>query len=342
MVEVDKTVTYLEMVEPGQLRPPAAPPEIVLVPVAGSVEDADRVRRLHDAIGRPHHWSRVGRDRQWWDQQLARPDRWDWITAVDGQDVGWASLTLDQTAAEVQITSFGLRPDAVARGYGGAFLTQIVRQAWQLLEGADANSSPGRVWLRTSSWDHPHAVANYLARGFEIVRRERHRQRPDTAHRQVTPIDAMPRWWVRPAAAVDAEAVGELLEELGYALPVTTVAQRLAEHAASPEGMVVVAVSDRDQILGVASGRVVAMFAEPATGFVRITSLSVSSEVRRAGIGQALVEFIEFAARQRGLGLLEVSSGRRPERDAAHRFYASLGFGDTSSVSIRYWKSLDP
>lgn len=38
--------------------------------------------------------------------------------------------------------------------------------------------------------------------------------------------------------------------------------------------------------------------------------------------------------------LLEVSSGRRPERDPAHAFYRAAGFADTGERSVRYWKRL--
>lgn len=47
-------------------------------------------------------------------------------------------------------------------------------------------------------------------------------------------------------------------------------------------------------------------------------------------------------ARQRSAILVEVSSGRRPEREAAHRFYAALGYRDTAGAHVRYRKRLEP
>jgi hypothetical protein len=41
-----------------------------------------------------------------------------------------------------------------------------------------------------------------------------------------------------------------------------------------------------------------------------------------------------------GASLLEVSSGRRPEREAAHAFYPALGFVDSSDASVVYRKRL--
>ncbi len=90
------------------------------------------------------------------------------------------------------------------------------------------------------------------------------------------------------------------------------------------------------------TAHVIPLLAEDEPSFVRITALSVSPCVARHGIGRRLVAFVERAARERGIGLMEVSSGRRKERDAAHRFYSSLGFHDSAAVSVRYWKRLEP
>ena len=82
------------------------------------------------------------------------------------------------------------------------------------------------------------------------------------------------------------------------------------------------------------------MFAEQQDGFVRITSLVVSPRVARSGVGRRLIELVEYWARSNGAALLEVSTGLRPERAGAHEFYRGLGFEDTATGSIRYWKRL--
>lgn len=73
---------------------------------------------------------------------------------------------------------------------------------------------------------------------------------------------------------------------------------------------------------------------------VRITALVVRSDRRGRGVAQGLLDAAEEAARQWGCSLMEVSSGRRPERLAAHRLYRGAGFTDTSLRSVRYWKNL--
>jgi GNAT superfamily N-acetyltransferase len=72
---------------------------------------------------------------------------------------------------------FGLVPEFVGRGFGGALLTFAVELAWDL----EAVGAPAirRVWLHTSSRDHPHALRNYEARGFRPYRTEHgHREVP--------------------------------------------------------------------------------------------------------------------------------------------------------------------
>ena len=50
----------------------------------------------------------------------------------------------------------------LGKGLGGGFLTAAVEKAWEM--GA------ARVWVHTCSFDHPNALKNYQARGFQIYR----------------------------------------------------------------------------------------------------------------------------------------------------------------------------
>jgi ribosomal protein S18 acetylase RimI-like enzyme len=65
---------------------------------------------------------------------------------------------------DIEIETFGLLPEFVGNGLGGFALTLGVRQAWELA------GSAGRVWLHTSSHDHPHALRNYHRRGFRTFK----------------------------------------------------------------------------------------------------------------------------------------------------------------------------
>ncbi len=96
-----------------------------------------------------------------------------WLITVDGEPAGLTAIQA-QPRGDVEIVSFGLVPDRVGRGYGGAALSRAVGLAWTQ---DPADDTPiRRVWLRTGSLDHPNALGNYQRRGFRIYRTE-HRQK---------------------------------------------------------------------------------------------------------------------------------------------------------------------
>lgn len=331
---VEKLVTYLEMTAADQLRPTATTDDLQVLRLRDATAKTDRIRRLHDDIATPHHWSSLTRD---WSSEatqevLSTPGRSDWIAVADQGDAGWAALV--EAEGDVEIAVFGLRPGAIGRGHGGAFLTAIVRRAWE------RTGPGGRIWLHTSSWDHPHALRNYLARGFTVERLELAEQASPT-ERTARRVEAAPRFLARPAVPTDAPAVVDLLVALGYPLPLGTVQERITRLSRSREDLVAVVTEDGVDVVGVVSAHVVPRFGGPSQGFVRITALSVAPDRSRAGIGRRLTGFVEYFARVRGCDLVEVTSGRRPERAAAHRFYPALGFEDTSDRSVRYGKHLD-
>src|SRR4029453_4453797 len=86
---------------------------------------------------------------------------------------GMVGLEL-QSGGDVEIVVFGLVPEFVGRGFGSHLLTVGARLAW---EAEHPDGAPTRrVWLHTSSRDHPSARPNYERRGFRAFRTE-HRRR---------------------------------------------------------------------------------------------------------------------------------------------------------------------
>lgn len=167
-----KVVTFLEMTSPHELRPARVVPGLRLVAVADPVVEMPTIRALHDDIARPHGWSSLDWDEEQWRRWLADPALHHWYVEVAGERIGWACLR--SRDGEVEINSFGLRPDALGRGYGGAALSALTEVAWQLHAGGGGQPAVAvrRVWLHTSSKDHPHAQLNYRARGFRTQRIE--------------------------------------------------------------------------------------------------------------------------------------------------------------------------
>ncbi len=106
------------------------------------------------------HWS----DRQW--ESYVSSDRLrTFLASWRGASAGYYELRRDDAKA-VEIVYFGLTPDFIGRGFGGALLTDALKRAWAW----DAE----RVWVHTCTRDHPSALTNYRARGMQIYDRKTH------------------------------------------------------------------------------------------------------------------------------------------------------------------------
>lgn len=167
-------MTYLEMTSPDELRPSDTAPDPVTMESVES--DSPLIPATYHRIGTPYGWSRVSWSAEQWRRYLSRPHLRHWIARV-GSEVAGMVETAAQAGGNVEITIFGLVPEFVGKGFGGTVLTLGTRLAW--------NSEPvgaacvTRVWLHTSSHDHPQALPNYLARGFHEFRTEtRERELP--------------------------------------------------------------------------------------------------------------------------------------------------------------------
>ena len=156
-------VTSMEMTELGQLRPSRPSPEpIELEEVGPSVAEA--LRSIYVRVWEPvASGGRIEWSAGDWETELLRPGVKAWLPRVGGETVGLVELELEPTG-DVGIVVFGLVPEFIGRGFGGAFLTAAVQLAWNM------SSEPlvQRVWVQTSSGDHPNAIANYKSRGFVV------------------------------------------------------------------------------------------------------------------------------------------------------------------------------
>jgi GNAT superfamily N-acetyltransferase len=155
--------TYLELRDPGELHPA----RIDDLPVrVERVEECPPSfwRFLYSEVGRRYHWvDRLG----WTDQDILNylhdPSVSLWLLTVAGAPAGYFELRRDHED-EFEVAYFGLLKEFTGRGFGAYLLTEAVERAWAL--GAT------RVWLHTSTLDHPAALPNYLKRGFQVFRTE--------------------------------------------------------------------------------------------------------------------------------------------------------------------------
>jgi GNAT superfamily N-acetyltransferase len=78
---------------------------------------------------------------------------------------GYSELRRDRESG-IEIAYFGLLPEWIGRGLGGALLTGAIEGAWRM------EPNPSRVWVHTCNRDHPQALANYQARGMTVYKVE--------------------------------------------------------------------------------------------------------------------------------------------------------------------------
>jgi GNAT superfamily N-acetyltransferase len=157
--------TYLEMRSPDQLRPMRC--------VDGRFVIREKTERdwrfnrdLYLAVGQMWSWNdkRLWTDEQWKKYGLASKLR-TFEARYDGSQAGYYELRRDDQNG-IEIAYFGLLPNFIGRGLGGALLTDAIEEAWR------TRPSVARVWVHTCTLDHPGALRNYQARGMVIYKQE--------------------------------------------------------------------------------------------------------------------------------------------------------------------------
>lgn len=157
------TRTFLEMRSPDDLKPARVPPTAFAIERMQHCPPA-MWRFLYTEVGRRYRWL----DRLDWTDGEVRAYLEDpavslWLLTVEASPAGYFELRRHDDTS-VEIAYFGLIHAFTGQGLGGHLLTVATREAWAM--------QPARVWLHTSDLDHAAALPNYLARGFQITRRE--------------------------------------------------------------------------------------------------------------------------------------------------------------------------
>ncbi len=162
-VPVAVDVTFLRMARPPTGAPPAFPPDAVMVRLPRPT--VPFYRYLYDTVGGDWCWwlrrtvpdARVARI-------LADPNVTIHVLYRDGEPAGFHELER-RPDGTTNLSYFGLMPHAIGGGLGRAFLRHAVDTAWAA--GCTA------ITVNTCTADHPRALPNYLAAGFEMTRRVR-------------------------------------------------------------------------------------------------------------------------------------------------------------------------
>ncbi|POM23364.1 hypothetical protein BTM25_45170 [Actinomadura rubteroloni] len=159
----------LEMLGPGDLRP-APPPGTPIALSRARRPSADVSRALYAVVGARVCWTdRFGWTHDDWRAWVDRPELGVWLALADGTLAGFFEIEA-QPGGDTEIHLVGLTPEFVGAGNGGHLVTECVRRAWERGRTWAEHTGPAaRVWLRTSTLDHPNALANYRRRGFRVA-----------------------------------------------------------------------------------------------------------------------------------------------------------------------------
>lgn len=154
---------YLEMNDPGELRAKDNHDPNFLV-VECEIKQFQVSKFFYGFVGGSWEWvDRLEWSDERWRDYAESADLRTWIAYKRGSPAGYYELQ-KQPGNEVEIVYFGLADRFLGQGHGGYLLSHAVRLAW--------NWSAKRVWVHTCTLDHPGALANYRARGFEVYREE--------------------------------------------------------------------------------------------------------------------------------------------------------------------------
>lgn len=122
----------------------------------------------------------------------------------------------------------------------------------------------------------------------------------------------------------DLEGLAALMTDLGYPVEPARMKERMDRILAEPSCHTFVAVRN-DRVFGMIGCREAIGYEFDGTS-MQINSLVVAQSAQGQGIGRALMEYAESWAAGRGANTLFLTSGNKPEREEAHRFYERRGF----------------
>lgn len=155
-------VTHLDMTAPPAALPPKPRPSLRLEWRARP--DLDWYRNLYRRVGEEWLWfSRLLMTDADLAAMLHDPDNEVYVLLDGEAEIGMLELDWRQRP-DCEIVFFGLVPEA----FGGGAGAWLIGQAQDIAFGNGA----ARLWLHTCTFDHPKAMAFYMAHGFRPYKRE--------------------------------------------------------------------------------------------------------------------------------------------------------------------------
>lgn len=136
---------------------------------------------------------------------------------------------------------------------------------------------------------------------------------------------------IREAALRDTAALAQLLTQLGYPGTEDFLQRRIVQQLSHEDARLLVA-DTAGRVVGFISLHIIPQLAL-AGDFCRVSYLCVEESVRGLGVGALLEHCAEEYAREVGCDRIELHSNVR--REAAHRFYARLGYQESPKYLVK-------
>jgi len=158
---LNDTITSLEMTErPARATLPMPAAKLALMRAERCTVSFHRY--LYKEVGENYLWHER---RLWSDERLsdhlAQSSIEIFVLYAWGVPAGF--FELERAECDTQIVLFGLVSDFIGRGFGGWFLQGAIDCAWL--------GNPKRIWIHTSTYDHPRALGLYQRFGFQVYNR---------------------------------------------------------------------------------------------------------------------------------------------------------------------------
>jgi GNAT superfamily N-acetyltransferase len=151
--------TYLQMTDRSQFRPAFNNDADGAMLMSMNAPDARFYRFLYGTVGEQWRWrDRLIMPENELETILGASETSVHVLYVHGIPAGYVELF--RQGEDTEIAYFGLRPEFMGRGLGKHLLSYGIARAWE--------GDTRRVWVHTCNLDGPHALSNYLKRGFSI------------------------------------------------------------------------------------------------------------------------------------------------------------------------------
>jgi ribosomal protein S18 acetylase RimI-like enzyme len=156
-----KTI-YLEMKEQGLFRPSSGYESLLSIKEISN--DAYLNFVLFAAVGLPWRWySRLSWSIEEWNAYFHQHHIRTFLGFRQSDLVGYFELEFTESK-HTELKFFGLMPQYIGRGLGGALLSHAVEEGWK--------HDTTRLWLHTCDLDSEAALNNYISRGFKVYKEE--------------------------------------------------------------------------------------------------------------------------------------------------------------------------